>query len=170
MTTAMKKQACKALGNENLFTDSVVKQYLGNNKRSAKKDWLEKVQKSGQAAHYATAQFYDVSRRRFKSFKELSLLQLENMLTQVEDPSVLRYLEGVRALVDGSLIRDRAKMQDMVNRMECKVVRYCAEEDTRPDKKDMRIFLFAAVLFADRDNRYEQTTKDAFYVLCDLVR
>ncbi len=170
MNYTAKKQACTALGGEKIFSETTVTLFLQTSDYKTKEDWVANIQKRGRTCHYVTSLENDISKRRRQSFRLLSKLQVQEILPLVKNKKISTYAKIQLVLHDGSVITERGKLEHRVNQLETEIIRLCASPESCPDKADLRWFLTVSVLYGDKHYLYDAQTKEAFKLLCDIVR
>lgn len=171
MQKELKEKAAKALGQVNLFTESVIREYLNNDAFKYKyKEALVKILQGGKVVIYATTLqedlLNDITARRRQQYQNIRLLQLKEIEAQTEG-CLKSWCRVLIALNDGSTILEREKFQNMANRQELKLIKAFSRENA--DIDEIKKFLLVSLLFSQRTFRYEKEDVLAYCALCNRI-
>ena len=165
MTFSSKRKAFDALGKENFFSASSAAAFLEQSTYGKRNEWLAEIQ-AGQAKFYATSLENDVTRLRRQNFRLLSKLQVEEIMPNISNGKIKKYVRILLCLHDTKfIIKQRECLCQMANRLEDNII----NDDTISDYDDLRRFLMVAVLYGDKNHFYDRKTLENFDHICKKI-
>ncbi len=156
---------CRALGKEEFFTPAAIENFVTKSRYKRRKLWVETINNSKVVGTYLNAHGDDICHQRKNAFRELCLIELqecEKLPEVMADELVSKYMHMVEGLYDGSLICERYKLQNAVNKLELKIL----HSISGTNKTLVKVFLKIACLYSYKMLDYHTDDKKALEKLC----
>ena len=164
MHKEQREQICKVFKEQGFFLPTTIERFLLKNSYKMKKQLADEVLSANRVYYYLTAQSYDVSKQRKKAFRELCIMELQELIKQPEvisDSNLNQYAHIMLGLYDGSYISNRIKLEGIVNRLELKILHTISV-----DNAGLKPFLKIACMYSNRFLVYSREDKKALEKLC----
>ena len=168
MRITTKTRVCNSFKEPEFFSPAVVSRFLSKSNYKYKKNWVKSINNSKGVEACLSALGYDISRQKREAFKLLSLIELQDclMLPEVKsDAHVSKYMHALESLHDGSLVHERLRLQNLVDKLELKILHSISREN----KVLLRAFLRVACLYSNKNLFYSKEDKRVLEELCSSL-
>ena len=134
------------------FSEATLCKFVDESAYTLRRKFVETINDAYIVSRYLNVYGHEISKQRLAAFKELCLLELQHcrQMPDVQSHDCIgKYMHIMEHLHDGSFINQRAKLQELADKLELKIIR------TIPtDNKPLMIAFLKVVCFYGNKKLY----------------
>lgn len=159
MHREQKEKICKAFRWENFFLPSTIERFLKESCYRNKQKLVDDMKYQRLVYRHLTAQSDDYGKQCRRAFKELCLIELEEIINLPEvasDENLNRYAHIMLGLYDGSYVSNRFKLESMANKQELWLLYNINKDDAVKLKSFLKIVCMYSnklLIYSSEDNK-----------------
>ncbi len=121
-----KKMVLEELERKGIFSKTSLNRFVNESSYTLRKRWAETINSAPVVSRYLNVYGHEMSKQKVGAFKDLCLIELQRCRRMPEvqnNDCVNKYMHIVERLHDGSFINQRAKLQEIADKLEIKLLR-----------------------------------------------
>lgn len=149
------------------FDEATIANYLETSKYRRKKSFIDGILKLSELCRYLSP-ISSLTARQHVNFREISLLQLEQCISETSNEQLKNYFELIRARFCGKYVQcTGTPLREMINKKEIRILNALSSGDH--SREDIVNFLRITMLFGDHKNVYNNETKQNLEKACEML-
>ena len=109
-----------------LFSEAVLCKFVNESSYTLRRKFVETINDAYVVSRYLNTYGHEISKQRLAAFKELCFLELQycRQMPDVQSHDCIdKYMHIVEHLHDGSFVGQRAKLQELADKLELKIIK-----------------------------------------------